>query len=346
MGLLDHATRMNRRLLLGLRLLGVALALALVGHWVDLRAAAQRLLALPPWVVVAGLGLGVLRVVLMALRWRILDAAGSTPRDAALPAPLPFGAYLRYRLLNSTLSLVLPSGLGGDAGRAALLAVEVPDGRASRIAVLAFDRLLGLLTLAGLGLAAGLVASDLPHRGLYLLGVGGLLLGLAGALAGAHLGLAGRLLGGLEHRAPVLRRALLEPLEAWRACTARLRGARGRLAAALGLALLAHASSFGMVVAAGVGLGLSLPIAPLLVATTVGWVVAILPISVGGLGLRELAFVLLLAPLGVEPAAATSLGFFQFLVAVILGVGALPLLLLGAPRSGAPASGRLEVRDA
>jgi len=50
----------------------------------------------------------------------------------------------------------------------------------------------------------------------------------------------------------------------------------------------------------------------------------VLPISVGGLGLREAALVLLLHPLGVPTAKATALGLLLYAINLVVS-------LLGAP---------------
>lgn len=321
---------MSRRSAFAIRLASLALLAALVAHWVDLAAVARLLLRLPIPVLAAGLALGLLRVFLMALRWRVLDGAGYDGPGSPIPKPLHLGSYLRYRLLNATLNLVLPSGLGADAGRATLVALEVSEGRAQRIAVLAFDRLLGLGTLAVLGLAAGLLAPAFSHRAAFLICVGALLAVLGGAVGAVHVESLRRASSSVLRRsAPG--RVLQGVLESWRICTLRLRHTPARLSLAVALALLAHATSFALVFLAARALGARLSIEVLAVATTISWVVTLLPVSIGGLGLREMTFVAMLVPEGVLPAAAAAIAFFQFAVVALIGLAASPLLLVGRP---------------
>lgn len=321
---------MSRRAAFAIRLASLALLVALVAHWVDLAAVARLLARLPLPVLAAGVALGLLRVFLMALRWRVLDGAGTSRPDSAVPRPLGMGSYLRYRLLNATLNLVLPSGLGADAGRATLLALEVSEGRAQRIAVLAFDRLLGLATLAVLGLAAALLAPGLDHRSAFLVCVGALLALLGGAVGAVHVESLRRASFSLLRRsAPG--RALQGVLESWRICTLRLRREPGHLSLAVALAVLAHTTSFALVFLAAMALGAHLSIEVLAVATTISWVVTLLPVSIGGLGLREMTFVAMLVPEGISAATAAAIAFFQFAVVALIGLAASPLLLVGRP---------------
>lgn len=336
---------MGRRAAFSIRLASLALLGALIAHWVDLAAVARLMMRLPILVLCAGVGLGLLRVVLMALRWRVLDGAGAGAADSLAPRPLGVGSYFRYMLLNATLNLVLPSTVGADAGRAALVALEVSEGRAQRVAVLAFDRLLGLATMLVLGLASGLLAPELPHRLVYLACAGGLLAVLGGAVGLVHVeGLRRALWSVLGRSGPG--RALHGMLESWRLCTLRLRRTPGHLALAVALALLAHATSFGLVVLAAAAFAAHASIELLVVATTVSWVATLLPVSIAGLGIREMTFVAMLVPAGISPAAATAIAFFQFVVIALIGLGASPLLLFGRPAHAPAASSPVGMLDA
>jgi uncharacterized membrane protein YbhN (UPF0104 family) len=115
------------------------------------------------------------------------------------------------------------------------------------------------------------------------------------------------------------------PASLWPARLAPLRDAlhrprslRGSLVAALGLGLLTQMLGTAVYVLVASALDLDLSLA------TVGWtraaamLVAILPVSIAGLGVREGVLVLLLAPYGISAADALAYGLLAFVVSVLV----------------------------
>ncbi len=292
---------------------GVLAALALQLPLDELTGALART---PPglWLAVVGgflLGHGV-----TALKWRLLlHATGVRPG---------VNETLRAHGAGLFANLCLPSIVGGDVVRAGLVIRR--HGHAARVAVGGLaDRVLDtaaltLLAATGALLAPG-VLDGLAGR-ILALAAFGCLAATLGALAAARwldpAPLPPRLAGVLEK----VREAL---------------DALGRRpVAALGALVLSLAvqSAFVLLNAQlGAAIGIALPLAAWLLAWPLAKLVALVPVSLGGIGVREVALAGLLVPFAVAPALAVaqSLLWETVLVAAGLVAGGAALALGARP---------------
>ena len=82
--------------------------------------------------------------------------------------------------------------------------------------------------------------------------------------------------------------------------------------------------------------GLDLPAAVWFFAWPLAKLIAIVPVSLAGLGVREASLAGLLAPLGADPATVVAVGLLWQSVLLATGLaGGLVLLLVGRNRGGA-----------
>ena len=247
-------------------------------------------------------------LVVGAVRWWILlRAAGVEPR-------LRYAA--RAFAIGTFSNTFLPTSIGGDAARAWAVA---PPGRGlvESLTTVVVDRLLallGMMIVAWGGLAAD--AGGVPRRAWAL---------LAWITAGA---IACVVVVVVAHRLRSLRwlAARLPP---------RVEDLSSRIGTALGvyrrrprvLALsLALSVAMQLLLVANVYLtarsvSVDVPFAVVAVVLALVVLITLLPISIAGLGLREGAFVVLLAPLGIGTTDATLV---SVLVTTVLTVVSLP----------------------
>lgn len=233
-------------------------------------------------------GFLVLHVVAAAKWWWMMDRR----------VPLPLA--IRAHFAGLTANLGLPGATGGDAVRAMLAHMHMRDG--SRVVAAAMvDRLIDSLALA-----------LLSFSGLVMLGLSG---GSAGTLfTGAGILAAATVLVFLLPRLLPLPWRLFPKLPA--------RGLAERLAAALaefgarpgtlaGGFVLAFAIQAGLVLLAYIAIRHAAA-PPALAAWIFAWplakVIAILPVSLNGLGLREGTLAALLVPLGAQGAQVVAAG--------------------------------------
>jgi hypothetical protein len=159
----------------------------------------------------------------------------------------------------------------------------------------------------------------------------GILVGLA---AGLVLGMACLPFLPLLARVPLLGSRLAGVVEAARVYLRQ----PGLLASTTLLSLLVQLANVVLVWLIALGLGLDVSLGYMTVVVPLMTLLTLLPVSVNGMGLREVALVVLLGPAGVPAAAAVTLSLLTFAVYAALGlVGAGVYLfgryprLLGAP---------------
>jgi uncharacterized membrane protein YbhN (UPF0104 family) len=302
------------RALLGLALLAGVIALAEPG-----RVLARLREADPGWLL-AGLLAAIASNFISALRWRALArwlGVEMSARDAC-----------RWYFQAIGLNLLLPGAVvGGDVYRAVALRRTGQDTLAAGWSV-ALDRISGLWMLCAIG-ALG-AAACAPALGAALrLPPGGL---AALALAGAALWLA----------APWVLPALLR--RSGGGWLASLKTAAGRpdFSAQLGWQALASAAvqllSAAALAAGGLALGIRQPLQVWAFAIAPVFLMAALPVSVGGWGTREAAAVAALAPFGAVAPAAVGAAMVYGLYGMAQGV--LGALAFGLPPRTPAAAGR------
>jgi hypothetical protein len=298
---------MRRWLLLALKL-GISGGLL---YWafrgVDLGAVAGHLARIDALWIAAALAALFAQIAIAGQRWSWI--AGK------LGAALPLGRATRYTFVGTFFNQALPSTVGGDAMRVWLL------GRADRqwkraVYSVIVDR------AAGVGFLAVIVAACLPwslqliaaHEGraaVMLIGLGGVA-GLVVGLAMGFVPLRGRL---AEWR---LARFLFEIAGAARA--ALLDRSRG-----LGIAIVSIVIHVLTVFAAWC-LARAIAISPnalnMLILIPPVMLISMIPISIGGWGIREGAMVVAFGYAGIEPSQALT-------VSVLLGGSTLAVGIVG-----------------
>ncbi len=274
--------------------------------WRTISASDPRYLALAALAVVAS-------QITAAYRWyRLLVAAGS--RWTFLRS---FTVYCGGLFLG----LFIPTGVGGDVYRVARVRTSGTGlGRGSATIVL--ERAIGLLALLLLG--TGFVVAHpatRPWTPLFLVGSIGGLAGLAALWVPGGLEWLARTLDRFPGRGfgDRVRRAF--PLEAMD----RLRGA---ILGTVLLSLLNHSWLLFANVLLARGLALPVTWSAVCAAVPLVMLAAQIPISPGGLGVREAGYVYFLGRIGVAetPALALALGWFALLLTVGL-LAAIGLLL-------------------
>lgn len=299
-----------------LRVLLALALLALLWRMVDGQQVLARLAAADPaWMAVA-VALLMAQTLLSALRWRLI--AGR------LGHPMATGWALREYFLAQTVNLALPGGVAGDALRA-LRAGAVAGLRQAGQAVI-FERLAG---------QAALVAVTLVAAGWLWLRWGALPLPLAAGfalLAGACA--LGALVLALLRRRPAV--------AGWLAAARHAVLARDVVAAQAGLSLASVAANILSFAAAAAAVGLVLPADAIFAVIPLVLFAMLVPLTVGGWGLREGAAVAILPLVGATPEgalAASALFGLLFLTSAILGAGLSALAGAVARRGGGPMAG-------
>ena len=269
------------------------------------------ILRIPAWLWGAVLSLFLAGHVAAAAKWWLLAARGSN---------IGFPAALRAHFAGLAANLCLPGVAGGDVIRAAMIFRD-SDSKA-RVAVGSLaDRLLdmvALLFLAGLG---AVLAFDVRAFATGPLAVVAAFVGLAAiGCALAAVVLPRIVKGGILAR---LATALVE-----------FRRAPGRLVFCLAMSLLIQAVFVALNVALATASGLNLPAEAWYFAWPLAKLIATIPVSFAGLGVREGSLAILLAPLGADPAKVVAVGLMWQVVLFAAGILGGIMLFVTARRKG------------
>jgi uncharacterized membrane protein YbhN (UPF0104 family) len=256
-------------------------------------------------------------IVVRAVRWMVLLRA--------LGIQVPLRRLVELYFIGTFFNAFLPSGLGGDVVRVLELAQDTHAAAAAGTVIV--DRMTGLLVLFAMALAALPFSGDLlPAETVSAIG----LLSVGGLVAGGFV-----LQGGLLRRwsrwlpgplALTGEGALARVYHAVTGCGSRA------IAQALGVSLLFNLLlvALNYLVARAVGVDIALTyfllFVPLLSLTLT------LPVSIGGLGVREGMAVLLFTQAGVGEAAAVAASLGVYLLSTVLAglLGGLIYLAQGA----------------
>lgn len=312
------------RLALGVLIVGVLL------RWQGASVALALKSASPQTLLLAVAGYLAMQI-LSASKWRLLLNAALRSHTDSRASQLSFGECYRFYLIGMFCNLWLPTAVGGDAVRAALAAKRCGSLAlaASSIFVERLTGLAGLLTVGVLGLLFYFGAS--PQTGELASGKSrAALIAIIATLVLLAIAIAIWALRGLA--AKVSRHENLSPLAqkflgAHRAFDAYFSPAtRPALFAGFGLSLAFHIALIGLNVFLAAAIGLVLPL------SVFGWLVpslniaAMLPLGIGGLGVREAGAVAFLngaLPASAMPAAGTIIAW-SLLWQAVLWLSGLP----------------------
>lgn len=274
----------------------------------------QRHLSTLGWFA-AAIGVALIGIALSAWRWqRVL---------AVFEVHVPLRILLSHYLAGQFVGNVLPSTIGGDVLRISRSTHSTGSGTTAFASVV-LERLTGfvalpLLCFVGFALQPSLFGED--HAWIALAISGATLLALVGILA-----LAGspKMAGRFKDRENWMRF-----IGAVHVGVDRMRG-RPRLAAAvLGTALIYQTSTVLTVWLAARMLGVDVPTAAIIAFVPAVAMAQVIPISVGGFGIREGMLALFLTPLGVSTGRAVAIGLAWYFIVLIVSLAGAPAFAIG-----------------
>jgi glycosyltransferase 2 family protein len=262
----------------------------------------------------AGVALMMLSIVIAAWRWqRVLEAFGSS---------VPLRRLVSHYFAGQFVGNVLPSTVGGDVLRIARVSKDV-SARDTGFASVVIERLTGFVSLPlliALGFLAdpSLFSTDEAWIALVCLAGTVTLLGLVLVVAG-HPSLAGRFtehdnwmryIGAVHVGIDRLRRSP--------------RAALGTVWAAIVYQLVVVSAVYCAVHT----VGLTIPNAVVLAYVPAVAMAQVLPVSIGGFGLREGMLAVLLHPFGVSTGQAVAVGLLWYAMMLIASLPGAPAFAL------------------
>lgn len=298
------------------RLAGSALFLALVFWLLPLGTVLSAMATISPMVLAGVVVLFLLAHLVAATKWWLL-----------LGREVPLALAMRAHFAGLAANLCLPGAIGGDAIRAGLAHRAMQDGTRALTAG-AVDRLIDMVSLVSLSVIglwfaqSGSVGSGLTVR--LILFIGAIAAGLA---------LMPKLLAVLFRLAPgVPGRRLVERLMA---SFGQLARNPGLMISSFAISLLVQSTLVGLSFWLAIGVGANVSLAQWAFAWPLAKVLAVLPVSLNGLGLREAALATILTPFGASAALIVAAGLvWQVVLFIAGGIGAVIFAASGGFGSG------------
>jgi uncharacterized protein (TIRG00374 family) len=302
----DHQGFRGRQAVIRTRLIRILLSvglLALVLALADWRAVLTVLRDIQPGWLGLGLLLALLDRLVITWRFRVFLAARGIASG--------FFRLLRVQLAANFFGSFLPSSVGVDALRIAALSRTGDPPRRVVAATLADRLTLFLSTLVFASLMVVLQARDrLPAsltRGIYLITAVALLLLVFGLYPAVRSWVRQRVLSRLPLRFREFAMEAGEATLAYRNETAVL-----TLTSAVTLGLFGIRIAFAKAVA--YSCGVNIPFGDLLLVIPVLWVAVMVPITIGGIGVQDAGYVVLMGLLGVSAPVAASMSLVEHVI--------------------------------
>ena len=295
--------------------LGLLALLPLLG-FVDLGRTAQLIGTADPGFVLLAVALLTGDRFLMAGKWRLLLTARGLG--------LPLGSAVRAYYVASFAGLFLPMTVGADVVRTFAIAPQYRN--PTLVASIILERALGALSQALLAAFAAFLLAHMAGKAMGILGWG---LGAAILLAA----LAGPLsfpLGRWITRWPG-RSGIPAKLRGWAQVYVDFANHPGTLLVFLLLSLVEGLFPVAIHYAAGGALGLQVPFTLYLATVPIVFLIARIPISLGGIGVVESSFVILAGRIGLGATEAFSLALLAEMLLLISLLPGAVLALQPAP---------------
>jgi uncharacterized protein (TIRG00374 family) len=295
---------------------GITLALlAIVVSGLDWSQIAQRLRDGRPLDFLLAVGLVVVALATGAWRWHaLLRRAG---------VPLGTSRLARIYAVSTFSATFLPTTAGGDVTRALLVTRRGPDLRRVVVSILV-DRAGGLAGLMGIAwLALVLAPSQVPSGTRALLGWSTLVLAV-----GALIVLVAAFRGGQVVRRLIPERLMTTARDA-RSVLRDYAGDPGLLTSWVLLSVAYQTLITLQLVVLGDAIQVDLPFATAAVALTLVTLITLIPISIGGFGVREGSYVVLLGGVSIAASDATLISVLSVATLLVASLPGAYLIMRG-----------------
>jgi glycosyltransferase 2 family protein len=272
------------------------------------------------WFLLAALGLYLLGIVIKTFRWQVLlDALG---------IPVAFWELVALNFIGFLFNNILPSGIGGDVVKMYELSKDSRRGAESVNAVFV-DRVVGLIVAQALAIIAAGLGFRLISHGVLLITVGL----FVASLVFMWVLVQRPLWEGILDRLTFLRKW---KQGAWDARIRRLFGAfqgydRAAILKSVAVSVVFNVTLVMSNYCVALALHQNISMAYFWVYVPITSIITMIPVSLNGLGLREMGYVALFTQAGVAREVAFSMSLTIYSFTVISGlVGGVIYIVRGA----------------
>ncbi len=312
-----HVMKSKKIVSLIIRYLGLGLSLWLLYMMVDINALFQVIEIIPWYILLAGLLLVFLRMWLLVERWILLS-----PEETGLSRWM----YFKMILASGSVNLFIPGIIGSDVVRSMMVTRQAKGAAIEAFLSVYLDRIIGLISILIMGLIAVIFSPELNQRSIIVSILVTILLALLGLVwLSRHPRVHQTMDTWLNHIGRTGHWLALR-LNKVTDAVSRYRPSIKRIVYALLICFPIHGIWFTMVWMVGMIIGADVSFFLIALITTLVWIITMLPLTVAGIGLREVSFVYLLSIQGVTDEQSALMALFQSGIIIIVGLIGLPLL--------------------
>ncbi len=276
---------------------------------------------LPGWVLIITIILSVFRLWLNGIRWKMVNTDFSKQ--------LKNWDYFRYTMISSSFNLVMPGALGGDIVKAIWVGNDISSNKTRNILSVFFDRMMGMSSVLFLGLLAFILSPFLNFNFKTIVLSIAIIVVILFTLLVAYVKK-----GRFEY--------ILKKWKPHRNIFSKIRNIlfifndsvvfyikkpRIFLGAFL-LSFVIHISWFTVNYLIAHFLDINISFFDISMISCLVWIITAIPISISGIGIREVSYISLLHNYGVSADAAIGLSLYVFSISIIVGILGLPFVFM------------------
>ncbi len=282
----------------------------------NLTDAAHHIGNLNYFVFIISVVISIFRIWLTGLRWEALHPD--------YEAHLSKWSYFRFSMLARIFNLFMPGALGGDIVKIAYAVKEQKKKQIKSIIAILVDRVVGLISIFVFGILAlfltrDIYGFDLSKLMFIFIAVIGLIVILTNKRAISFI-------ERIISRSKFLQRFFGKIIHNWKE-SVYYYGANGeKVLYAFLLCIPIHLLSFVIFYIFSQSLGMEITFFEIVFAVAIMWLITALPISIGGIGVRELSLIWLLGMFNILPEIAITLSIMVYINAIMVSILSLPLL--------------------
>lgn len=276
---------------------------------------------IPIWILILAILLSLFGIWLNGIRWK----ASNTDNTFQISN----WNYFHYMMVSTSFNLVMPGALGGDVIKAAWVGTDLKVNRARNVLSIFFDRLIGMFSILILGLLSFLFSP------LILINIKIIVWFSVAFLIVIFILLVwyikkesfSVLINRWKSKKKIffsIKKVIIIFQDIIRVYIKRPK----IILYTLSLSFIMHFSLFIINYTIAQFLDIKISFLDISLVTCMVWLITAIPISISGIGIREISFISILGYYGVSVEVATGLSLYGFLIRLIIGLVALPFVLM------------------
>lgn len=266
-----------------------------------------------PWYILIVLILiGLFRTWLTGLRWQVLnpDISGQLSRRQ----------YFCLLMMAKPFNLIMPGALGGDVIRSVMTVNAVKEKKIDNVLAIIADRFIGLFSIVILGTLAFILSKEIPDKSAFyafFIVVYSAIIMVLVFLTNSYLN---RAFEKVTSRMGNIGVMLNNVAEAWQNALSYFKTNKKNVVMGLLLCIPIHVVSFFTAYLLALSLSINISFFDISLIIALVWLITAIPISISGVGVRELSMIYLFSIYGIDAEPATALSIFLYIVTVIMGL--------------------------